>query len=48
MSGHWDYILAAYGVAAAVLLGYRIYLGREIREAEAELAALARRGKGQP
>ncbi len=48
MSGHWDYILAAYGVAAVLLLGYRIFLGRQIRAAEAEIAALARQGRGQP
>ncbi len=48
MSGHWDYILAAYGIAAAVLLGYRIYLGRQMRAAEAERAALSQQRKGRP
>ncbi len=45
MAGHWDYILAAYGFAAAVLLGYRLFLGRRLRAAEAERAALSRGGK---
>ena len=48
MAGHWEYILAAYGVAAAVLLGYRIFLGRQLRSAEAERAALSRPAKGAP
>lgn len=48
IAGHWDYILAAYGIAAAVLVGYRIFVGRQIRAAEAERAALAGRGKGKP
>ena len=42
MSGHWDYILAAYGVAAAVLLGYRVFVARQTRAAEAERDALAK------
>lgn len=46
MAGHWEYIMAAYGIAAVVLLGYRIVLGRGIRAAEAERAALSGRGKG--
>jgi hypothetical protein len=41
VSGHWDYILAAYGVAAAVLLGYRLFVGRCTRAAAAERDALA-------
>ncbi len=45
MSGHWDYILGAYGVAAIVILGYRVWVGRQLRAAEAERAALA---KGTP
>ncbi len=45
MSAHWDYILAAYGVAAVVLLGYWFYVGRQIRAAEAERSAVA---KGTP
>ncbi len=44
MSPHWDYILAAYGVAAAVILGYRVWLGRQLRAAEAERAALSPQG----
>jgi hypothetical protein len=48
MSGHWDFILAAYGLAAAVLGGYRFWLGRQLRAAEAERAALAGREKGRP
>ncbi len=44
MSAHWDYILAAYGVAAAVILGYRLWLGRQLRAAEAERAALSGQG----
>ncbi|HYB72616.1 MAG TPA: hypothetical protein VED18_04530 [Candidatus Sulfotelmatobacter sp.] len=46
MNAHWDYILAAYGVAAVVLLGYRIYLARQMRAAEAERAALSPQRKG--
>ena len=46
MSAHWDYILAAYGVAAVVLLGYRIFLARQMRAAETERAALATQRKG--
>lgn len=46
MSPHWDYILAAYGMAAIVILGYRLWLGRQLRAAEAERAALSGRGKG--
>ena len=42
MSGHWDYILGAYGVAAILLLGYRLWLGWQLRAAEAERAALAK------
>jgi hypothetical protein len=45
VSAHWDYILAAYGVAAAVLAGYRILLGQRIRAAEEERAALANRNR---
>lgn len=45
MAGNWDYILAAYGVAAVVLVGYRILLGRRLRATEEERAALAGRGK---
>lgn len=48
MSGHWDYILAAYGVAAVVLLGYRIFLARQMRAAEAERAALSTQRKDRP
>jgi len=40
MSGHWDFILAAYGVAAVLLVGYRIFLGRQLRAAEDGRAAL--------
>ncbi len=46
MAGHWDYILAAYGIAAVVLLGYRIFVGRQTGAAEAERTALAARKKG--
>ena len=45
MSGRWDFILAAYGLAAIVLAGYRLWLGRQLRAAEAERAALAGRDK---
>ncbi len=45
MSAHWEYILAAYGVAAIVILGYRLWLGRQLRAAAAERAALSRQGK---
>ncbi len=45
MSGHWDFILAAYGVAAVLLVGYRIYLGRQLRAAEDGRAALEGRGR---
>ena len=41
MGSHWTYILGAYGLAAAVLLGYRVWLGRQLRVAETEQAALA-------
>ena len=45
MSGHWNFILAAYSLAAAVLVGYRVWLGRELRASEAERTALAGRDK---
>ena len=45
MAGHWDYILAAYGVAAVVLVGYRFFLGRRLRAAEEGRAALTGRGR---
>lgn len=48
MSAHWDYILAAYGVAAVALLGYRIYMARQMRAAEAERAALSTPRKDRP
>ena len=48
MSAHWDYILAAYAVAAVALLGYRIVLARQMRAAEAERAALSPQRKGGP
>lgn len=38
--GPWGYILAAYGIAVAALLGYRLLLGRRLRAAAAEVAAL--------
>ena len=47
MSGHLDFILAAYGVAAVLLVGYRIFLGRQLRAAEDERAALEGRGGGR-
>ncbi|MGH7264307.1 MAG: heme exporter protein CcmD [Candidatus Rokuibacteriota bacterium] len=34
---HWPFILAAYGLAAAVLLGYWGRVERRIRALEAEL-----------
>lgn len=48
MAGHWDFILAAYGVAVVLLVGYRLYVGRQLRVAEEERAALSDGGKGAP
>ena len=42
MVGHWSFIAAAYGVALAVLLGYRLYVGRQLRAAEERRVALAK------
>ncbi len=42
MPDNWSYVLAAYGVAAAALLGYWRYLGVRARA----LAERKRRGKG--
>ena len=42
MRAHWDYILAAYGVAFVAITAYRLLLGRWRRAAEAERDALRR------
>jgi HAMP domain-containing protein len=35
MSSHWAFVLAAYAIAAVVLLGYWWRVERRLREAEA-------------
>jgi cytochrome oxidase assembly protein ShyY1 len=42
MPDHWSYVLAAYGVAAAVLIGYWRYLA-----ARARALSRPRRGRGR-
>lgn len=34
------YLIAAYAIAWAVLAGYAVYVGRRVRRAERELAAM--------
>jgi len=41
MPDHWNYVLAAYGVAAVALIGYWRYLS-----ARARALSSLRRGKG--
>jgi hypothetical protein len=41
MPDHWNYVMAAYGIAAAALLGYWRYLARRAR-------ALARGKRRRP
>ena len=44
MPDNWSYVFAAYGIAAAALLGYWRYLGARART----LAARKRTARGAP
>ena len=43
--GSWGFIGLAYGVGAVALLGYLLLLQGRVREAAAEMTAMAREGE---